>query len=385
MINNQNNRNHYLQILTWLSIGIILGSLVGGTYIHNLNSNVSNSTDDSNFFHYYAFVFNGHGSNVSVIDRISKTLLYSQNLNIEYDNIDALLNPVSNYLYIVSVDNSVHNSNVYVLDSTNFDIKYIIPAGKNLQHGGVITNNGELLLIVNREDNSLILIDTVKNIVVERIKVGKNPHDVELSNNNNYAYISNTESRSISIIDINNKIIIDEISLNIEPWMLIFFKNNNNLIVTSGNPNSIVELNLKNHSVDNLLMLSSEPHGISLSEKNNFVLIALPNENVVAVVDLNDFNIIKKIDVGDYPYQLNISPDESYAYVLNTGSDNVSVIDLEQLNVVSTIAVGQGPTDVLFYLPNSDSNVQSNSDNDDSENEFDAARFTCGAYIHVRD
>ena len=91
MINNQTNKNYYLQILVWLVIGIILGSLAGGTYIHNLNSSNSNSQENSNIIHYYVFVFNGLSSNVSVIDRISNTLLYSQNIEIDSDALDVIV------------------------------------------------------------------------------------------------------------------------------------------------------------------------------------------------------------------------------------------------------------------------------------------------------
>ena len=127
---------------------------------------------------------------------------------------------------------------------------------------------------------------------------------------------------------------------------------------------------------------------ILFSEKYNLVLVALPNENIVVAVDLNNFELIKKIDVGDHPHSMNISPDGLYLYVANTASDNVSVIDLKKLIVVSTISVGKAPTDIVFYLPNSNSTDNINNNEvieDDSETEFDASRYTCGAYIHVRD
>ena len=384
MINNQTNKNYYLQILVWLVIGIILGSLAGGTYIHNLNSSNSNSQENSNIIHYYVFVFNGLSSNVSVIDRISNTLLYSQNIEIDSDALDVILVPDSNDLHIIPVS----QSNVYVVDKINFDVKSIIPAGSNLQHSGVVTNDGQLILLVSRDDQSLVIIDTNKNIVSERIKVGNNPHDVELSSDDNYAYVSNVESKNISIIDVNNRLLIDEIELNVEPHMLVTTNNDENLVITSGNPNSIVEISLNDQIVKNSIMLDSAPHDILFSEKYNLVLVALPHENIVVAVDLNNFELIKKIDVGDYPHSMNISPDGLYLYVSNTASDNVSVIDLKKLIVVSTIPVGKAPTDIVFYLPNSNSTDNINNNEiieDDSETEFDASRYTCGAYIHVRD
>ena len=44
-------------------------------------------------------------------------------------------------------------------------------------------------------------------------------------------------------------------------------------------------------------------------------------------------------------------------YLFDNGEpiDNVSVIDLKKLIVVSTIPVGKVPTDIVFYLPNSNS------------------------------
>lgn len=384
MINSQNNKNYYLQILVWLVIGIILGSLAGGTYIHNLNSSTSSTQGNSNAIHYYAFVFSGLSSNVSVIDRISNTLLYSQNIEIDADALDVILVPDSNDLHVIPV----HQPNVYVIDKTNFDIKYIIPAGSNLQHSGVVTNDGELILLVSRDDQSLVLINTNNNIVEERIKVGNSPHDVALSYNDNYAYVSNVESQTISIIDVNTKLLVNEIQLNIEPHMLITTNNDEQLVITSETPNSVMELNISDQIVTNSIMFDSAPHDISFSTKYNIVLVALPNEDLVAVVDLNNFELTKKINVGKYPHSMNISPDGLYIYVSNTGDDSVSVIDLKQLTVVSTISVGEAPTDIVFYLPNSNSASSLNNNDeldDDSETEFDASHYTCGAYIHVRD
>ena len=182
--------------------------------------------------------------------------------------------------------------------------------------------------------------------------------------------------------------LIDEIELNVEPHMLVTTNNDENLVITSGNPHSIVEISLNDQIVKNSIMLDSAPHDILFSEKYDLVLVALPHENIVVAVDLNNFELINNIDVGDYPHSMNISPDGLYLYVSNTASDNVSVIDLKKLIVVSTIPVGKAPTDIVFYLPNSNSTDNINNNeiiDDDSETEFDASRYTCGAYIHVRD
>ena len=55
--------------------------------------------------------------------------------------------------------------------------------------------------ITNQGDNSVSVIDTNTNTVIQTIAVGHRPAGVVVSNNGKRVYISNPESKNISVID----------------------------------------------------------------------------------------------------------------------------------------------------------------------------------------
>ena len=55
--------------------------------------------------------------------------------------------------------------------------------------------------ITNQGDNSLSVINTKTNKVIQSITVGHRPAGVVVSNDNKRVYVSNPESKDISVID----------------------------------------------------------------------------------------------------------------------------------------------------------------------------------------
>lgn len=65
--------------------------------------------------------------------------------------------------------------------------------------------------MTNSGANSVSVIDTSNNTVIETINVESNPQGIAVNPAANRAYVANSGSGNLSVIDTNNNIVIDQI------------------------------------------------------------------------------------------------------------------------------------------------------------------------------
>ena len=68
-----------------------------------------------------------------------------------------------------------------------------------------LTKDGQTLLVVNPDSNSISIIDLDDATAVHEITVGVDPRTVAVDDAGNRAYVANRESDSISVIDLGTR------------------------------------------------------------------------------------------------------------------------------------------------------------------------------------
>ena len=58
------------------------------------------------------------------------------------------------------------------------------------------------LVVLNKADNAMAIINPVNGKVVATIPVGRNPHEAAVSDDGKFAFSSNMQGNSISVIDL---------------------------------------------------------------------------------------------------------------------------------------------------------------------------------------
>jgi YVTN family beta-propeller protein len=136
-----------------------------------------------------------------------------------------------------------------------------------------VSTNGSRLYVVAQEDNSLLVVDADSKKVVDKIKVGSNPHSVALSNDGKRAYVSNQWADNISVIDLTSGSVVDTIA--------------------TGNG----------------------PAGISLSADNEFLYVVNSYSSNISVINLSSGEEQRRFDAGNNPTGAELSPDGKTLYV----------------------------------------------------------------------
>ncbi|MEZ4571465.1 MAG: beta-propeller fold lactonase family protein [Thermomicrobiales bacterium] len=68
-----------------------------------------------------------------------------------------------------------------------------------------------MLLVLNKDDRSVMFIDDASGKIVKTLAVGLNPHEAIVSPNGKVAYVSNAGDNTVSIIDLDARQVIGEI------------------------------------------------------------------------------------------------------------------------------------------------------------------------------
>jgi YVTN family beta-propeller protein len=111
------------------------------------------------------------------------------------------VNPVNGDVYVANVDDGT----VSVIRADN--VVATIPSGKNFAGALAVTPDGNRLLTLDTENQSVKTINTTTFKIVDTVKAGLAPGWIEISPDGWYAYIENRDSENISILQLSDNTI----------------------------------------------------------------------------------------------------------------------------------------------------------------------------------
>jgi YVTN family beta-propeller protein len=136
-----------------------------------------------------------------------------------------------------------------------------------------VSKDGKKLYVVAEEGNVLLVVNTEKQKITHKIKVGKRPHSVILNDNESIAYVSNQWSDNISVID------------------------------------------LSQLKVTDTLKTGGGPAGLALSADGQFLYAVNSYTSNLSVIDLQTKEERKRLVTGNNPTGIQSTPDGSLLYI----------------------------------------------------------------------
>ena len=86
-----------------------------------------------------------------------------------------------------------------MIDTSTNTVTDIIPVGS--PSGMAVSPDGELLYVTNFTTDTVSVIDTATNAVVNTIAVGRSPASLAVSPDGTHLYVVNFEGNTVSVID----------------------------------------------------------------------------------------------------------------------------------------------------------------------------------------
>jgi YVTN family beta-propeller protein len=203
------------------------------------------------------------------------------------------------------------------------------------------------LLVLNKAENSLAIVDPATKTVVARVATGEGPHEVAASSDGKFAYVTNyggsTPGSTLSVIDLAAQKEIHRVDLAPlgRPHGILFA--DDKVYFTAELNKLIARYDPATNKLDWLL-------GVGQNRTHMLVRTKYLNEFFTANVDSGSVTAIEKssdpsgwketnIPVGRGSEGIDISPDDKEVWVANAGDGTVSVIDVATSKVIHTFNV----------------------------------------------
>jgi len=217
------------------------------------------------------------------------------------------------------------------------------------------------LLVLNKDDDTLAIVDPATNKVVGTAPTGKAPHEVAASADGRFAYVTNygpfqpdQPGNSLSVIELSTR---KETRVDVSPLRRphgIEFADGK-VYFTAELNKAIARFDPQSQKVDWLM---------GLGQNRTHMLVVAKDLKAIftANIQSNSISVIEKtsgpeewsetvIPVGKGPEGCDLSPDGKQFWAANSGDGSISVIDFAAKKVSATFNIGTKHSNRLKFTP----------------------------------
>ncbi|HXJ88486.1 MAG TPA: YncE family protein [Candidatus Binatia bacterium] len=203
------------------------------------------------------------------------------------------------------------------------------------------------LLVLEKNDKSMAIVDPAILKVVARVPAGEDPHEIVASDDGKFAYISNygafqTPQHTISIMDLSTQKAMPAVDLGAlrAPHGLEFV--NGKVYFTAEGSKVIGRYDPDTHQIDWTLGIGqNRTHMLVVSKDESRIFTSNVNSDTISLLERDKSGdtsgwIETPISVGKGPEGFDVSPDGTKLWAANSHDGTVSIIDLASRKVVET-------------------------------------------------
>src|ERR1700754_1053054 len=215
------------------------------------------------------------------------------------------------------------------------------------------------LLVLNKAENSLAIVNPSTMQVVARVATGEGPHEVVVSSDGRTAYVSNygaeKPGNSLSVIDLAARKEVRRVDLGplLRPHGLV--ERDGKIYFTAEVSRVVARYDPSADRVDFIVGTGQNiTHMLVMHPTRRVVYTANILSDTVSVLELDTPQQpgppprMTHVSVGKQPEGMDISPDGRELWVAHRGDGGVSVIDTETNKVKETFKAGGTPIRVKF-------------------------------------
>lgn len=232
---------------------------------------------------------------------------------------------------------------------------------------------GATILVTNRADASVSLIDARTFEVVAELPVGDGPHEVALDRARGLAYVASydqgdavEDSVSVSVVDVPNRLVVRNLYVPGRRALhgIVLSADGSRLWLSAENEQEVLELDTETGEVLARFHTGGQwTHVVEAARDGTILYAADMARGEVAFIDRETAGV-RVVHSGDGAEGLDLSPDGSELWVANRAENTVSVLDAETGERIATIPVqGDFPVKLRFAPDGSEVWVTNNRSN----------------------
>lgn len=214
---------------------------------------------------------------------------------------------------------------------------------------------GDLLLVGNKQDADLSVIDIATGKTLKRIPTGTGPHEVAISRDGKLAVVANygaqTPGNTLTVIDIAALDTVRTITLGefTRPHGIAFLPDNRTVAVTSEAARALVLVDITADSVLGSIITNQEgSHMVSVSADGVRAYTANIRSGTATEIDLQKRTVLHTLQVAPESEAIALSPDGRELWVGSNQNGTVSVFDVRAGGRIASFDAPGVPIRVYF-------------------------------------
>lgn len=270
------------------------------------------------------------------------------------------------------------------------------------------------LLVLNKQDNALAIVDPASGKVLGLVPVGESPHEVSVSADGRLAFVSNYGSRNpgstMSVIDLTAQKEIHRVDLgalgrphglfvadgkvyltaelskaiarydpatNKIDWTLGTGQNGTHMVIQTKDGSLIFTANIASGTItaiervngplgwnETQIPVGKGPEAIDISPDGKELWTAHGQDGGVSIIDIAAKKVIQTLDLHTKrSNRLKFTPDGKLVLISDDGGGELLILDAASRKQIKRISVGQGPEGILIVPDGSRAYVACARDN----------------------
>lgn len=152
-----------------------------------------------------------------------------------------------------------------------------------------VTSDGQRLLVVNPDSDSLTIVDLNAPVSVTEIAVGTDPRTVAVSDDGVLAYTANRDGNSVSVIDLTARAVIGEVAVGAHPYGVVVSPDGRRLYVAEQGHDKLAIVDTVTLKVMMTIPLPDRPSGLALTDDGRILFITHLLTNTVTVLAVEPY------------------------------------------------------------------------------------------------
>jgi YVTN family beta-propeller protein len=218
------------------------------------------------------------------------------------------------------------------------------------------------LLVLEKEDQTVAIVDPASLQVVGRVAAGGDPHEICVTRDGRTAYISNygafsTPLHTLSVVDLVARKPLPPVDLGVLRAPHGLEEAGGKIYFTAEGSKAIGRYDPASGRVDWVLGVGQDrTHMLAVSRDLRTVFTSDVNADAVSVLERDEHGDVSgwretRIPVGRGPEGFDVSPDGSELWAANSQDGTVSIVDLASRKVTRTLEVQAKRANRLKFTP----------------------------------
>ncbi len=193
------------------------------------------------------------------------------------------------------------------------------------------------------DGTNLVVIDLAARKVVGNIPTGQEQsHMFAITRDGRRAYTANVGPGTVSVLDLEARKTITIIPVSPQIQRISLSVDDSLIFTSDVTKPQMAVIDTATNKIKTWIPLPGLGYGSAPTPDGRWLVIALPLVHQVGVVDLSTMTVAHTIDVPARPQEVLVSPDNKVAYVSCDQSGKVAVISLSDWKVKTIIDAGPG-------------------------------------------